>query len=105
MKLTVTGPVTTLPAVSPQCCAERVHLSTDSDWDPQNVVDHMAYAVTQRRPRPQYLVGLDAKFKVPLLSKLPYRIVDLILTARYKNLRPDAAQAPDRLWEEGGSNV
>lgn len=59
----------------------------------------MGYAVTQRRPRPQYLVGSDAKFSVATVTMLPRRVVDMILHSKYYTLRPAAAQVTGK----GGS--
>lgn len=82
-----------------QGCRERTKIFTENCWDPQNVVDQMVHAVTQRRPRPQYLVGLDAKFQAPAISMLPRRMVDMFLNSMYHTLRPAAAQSP----RKGGS--
>jgi NAD(P)-dependent dehydrogenase (short-subunit alcohol dehydrogenase family) len=40
-------------------------------WDPSNVVNDLAYAVQVAKPRPQLLVGLDAKCVIPLVRMLP----------------------------------
>lgn len=76
----------------PQRCVDCTEASIASLWDPCHVTEALTLAVTQRRPRAQYLVGLDAKFKVPAARMLPARVIHAVMQSTlYQALRPAAA--------------
>ena len=55
------------------------------DWQktpPDKVVAAIEHALTARRPRPRYLVGLDARSQALATRFLPDRVLDF-LTALY----------------------
>lgn len=80
------------PSCVPQRCVDCTEESIGSLWDPCYMTEALTLAVTQRRPRPQYLVGLDAKFKVPAARMLPVRVIHAVIqSAAYYTLRPVAA--------------
>ena len=58
-----------------ECIASTKRL-TEGSWDPKHVVDAMIHGATSVNPRHQYLVGMDAKFTLPLLAMIPPRIRD-----------------------------
>ena len=55
---------------------ESTERATEGCWDPKHVVDAMIHGATSANPRHQYLVGMDAKFALPLLAMIPPRIRD-----------------------------
>ena len=58
-----------------ECVANTKRLFAGG-WDPKHVVDAMIHGATSANPRHQYLVGMDAKFALPLLAMIPPRIRD-----------------------------
>jgi NAD(P)-dependent dehydrogenase (short-subunit alcohol dehydrogenase family) len=58
---------------------------------PERVADAIAHALTARKPRTRYVVGLDAKVRVTLGAIVPDRARDRLLRATLKRiaLRPD----------------
>jgi hypothetical protein len=75
---------------------------TKSSWDPKNVVNTLSDAVTLVEPDTQYIVGIDAKFKLLPLLLLPANILDGLISSTIRSLVPLAA-ANGRGGREGRS--
>mmetsp|Transcript_16364 Transcript_16364/g.27906 ORF Transcript_16364/g.27906 Transcript_16364/m.27906 type:complete len:299 (+) Transcript_16364:98-994(+) len=61
-------------------------------WDARHVVDTLRNAVALPRPRSQYLVGLDARFVMPLVRQLPSWMTEgLISLSAFQFIPPIAA--------------
>lgn len=58
-------------------------LSSDlaaKSWDPKHVTNTLEQAIKAVRPHAQYLVGLDARFIIPLIKMLPARVREPFLS-------------------------
>jgi len=55
---------------------QAIQASSTAEWDADNVTTALIKAVVQAHPRSQMLIGLDAKFGIPLIRHSPVWIQD-----------------------------
>lgn len=67
-------------------------------WSPENVTIQLRKATTLVKPRSQYLVGMDAKFTMQILTMVPVRFGDFLLktTAMTEDMTPAAMQTKNK---------
>ena len=58
---------------------QTVRIDTETGIEPRVVAETIGEALTSSRPRARYLVGRDAKLRVPLAAVLPARVMDRLI--------------------------
>lgn len=58
---------------------EAVKIASDTGIEPREVAEAIGRALTTKRPRARYLVGRDAKLRVPAAALLPDRVMDRLM--------------------------
>src|SRR5919106_3919687 len=58
---------------------ETTRIATETGIEPREVAETIGRALTAKRPRARYLVGLDAKMRGPVAKLLPDRLMDRLV--------------------------
>jgi NAD(P)-dependent dehydrogenase (short-subunit alcohol dehydrogenase family) len=58
---------------------QTAKIATETGIDPRVVAEAIGHALTAKRPRARYLVGRDAKMRVPVAALLPDRTLDRLV--------------------------
>jgi NAD(P)-dependent dehydrogenase (short-subunit alcohol dehydrogenase family) len=58
---------------------QTAKIATETGIDPRVVAETIGHALTAKRPRARYLVGRDAKMRVPVAALLPDRTLDRLV--------------------------
>jgi hypothetical protein len=58
---------------------QSTKVATELGIEPRGVAEAIGHALTAKRPRARYLVGRDAKVRVPTAAVLPARVLDRLV--------------------------
>lgn len=82
---------------SPRYVSEKsVAMMNENLWEPNNVVDALRSALTMHRPKTQLLVGIDAKFVLPLARHYPSWVLEAMTRIKAFPFMPKLAALEDK---------